>query len=184
MTSGKYFNRGVMSLDHPHIGFVVRETQDKIIVFGEGNRRYDIPISEIQTVGRNVLIGLNFSEIEKNFKVKMESPLPDGKYIDPWRFNKSIDLARYEGKFDKGLFNKGVRLANEHHVGHVMKDTDNKIVIFGDGSSRYDVPKSKIIAVGRNVILGLDWSDLFIYKVDRNMPLPTGESVDELGDLE
>ena len=30
MTSGKYFNRGVMSLDIPHIGFVVRETEDKI----------------------------------------------------------------------------------------------------------------------------------------------------------
>src|SRR5215217_1023213 len=95
MTSGKYFNRGVMSLDHPHIGFVVRETEDKIIVFGEGNQRYDIPLSEIQTVGRNVLIGLNFYEIEKKFKVKMDSPLPTGKYIDPWRSNKTIDLATY-----------------------------------------------------------------------------------------
>ena len=184
MTSGKYFNRGVMSLDHPHIGFVVRETEDKIIVFGEGNKRYDIPISKIQTVGRNVLIGLNFSEIEKNFKLKMETPLPAGKYVDPWSSKKNIDHATYEGKFDKSLFNKGVRLANEHHVGHIMKDTASTIVIFGHGNSRYDVPKSKIIAVGRNVILGLDWIDLFIYKVDRNMPLPTGESVDDLGDLE
>jgi hypothetical protein len=49
MTAGKYFNRGVIALDSPYIGHVVRETYDKIVVFGEGNDRYDIPKSEIQT---------------------------------------------------------------------------------------------------------------------------------------
>ena len=43
MTTGKYFNRGVMALDSPYLGHVVRETYDKIVVFGEGNDRYDIP---------------------------------------------------------------------------------------------------------------------------------------------
>ena len=43
MTAGKYFNRGVMALDSPYIGHVVRETDDKIVVFGERNDRYDIP---------------------------------------------------------------------------------------------------------------------------------------------
>jgi len=33
MTAGKYFNRAVMALDAPHIGFVVRDTPDKIVVF-------------------------------------------------------------------------------------------------------------------------------------------------------
>jgi hypothetical protein len=42
LTSGKYFNRGVMALDSPYIGHVVRETDDKIVVFGEKNDRYDI----------------------------------------------------------------------------------------------------------------------------------------------
>ena len=46
MTSGKYFNRAVMSLDSPHIGHVVVETDDKIVVFGGGKERYDIPITE------------------------------------------------------------------------------------------------------------------------------------------
>jgi hypothetical protein len=36
MTTGKYFNRAVMALDSPHIGHVVRETNDKIVVFGGG----------------------------------------------------------------------------------------------------------------------------------------------------
>jgi hypothetical protein len=50
MTAGKYFNRAVIALDAPHIGFVVRETDDKIVVFGEQNQRFDIPVSEIQQV--------------------------------------------------------------------------------------------------------------------------------------
>ena len=63
MTSGRFFNRGVMVLDSPYIGHVIRETQDKIIVFGQENVRYDIPKSVIQMTGRNVLIGLNLSEV-------------------------------------------------------------------------------------------------------------------------
>jgi hypothetical protein len=31
MVSGQYFNKGVKSLDSPHVGHVVRETSDKIV---------------------------------------------------------------------------------------------------------------------------------------------------------
>ena len=55
---------------------------DKIVVFGEGNDRCDIPKPEIQTTGRNVLIGLNLYEIANKYKansmitvIKMESIL-------------------------------------------------------------------------------------------------------------
>jgi hypothetical protein len=47
------------------------------------------------------------------------------------------------------IFSTRVRAKNEDHVGHV----------FGDHNYRYDIPKSKIIAVGRNVILDMDKSD-------------------------
>ena len=46
------------------------------------------------------------------------------------------------------------------------------------------MPKSKIIAFGRNVILGMDYNEVFKYKVDRDAPLPTGEPVEKLGQLE
>jgi sporulation protein YlmC with PRC-barrel domain len=180
MTSGKYFNRGVMALDTPHIGYVVRETPDKIVVFGERDERFDIPISEIQTVSRNVLIGLNFDEIAKKYSIKRDLPLPTGKYIDPWGERKDVDLASYESKYPKSLFNKGVRIENEDHVGHVMKETEDTVVIFGERDYRFDVPKSKITFVGRNIILGMDWNELFKYKVDKNTPLPTGEPIDKL----
>jgi hypothetical protein len=183
MTAGKYFNRAVMALDAPHIGFVVRETPDKIVVFGDGKDRWDIPISEIQTLSKNVLIGLNRSEIDKKYKLDRDAPIPAGGYVDPWAGGKDIDLGSYEGKYPKSLFNKGVRLQNEDHVGHVMKETDDKIVVFGEHDYRFDVPKSKITFVGRNVILGMDWDELFKYKVDKNSPLPGGQSINTLGEV-
>ena len=63
-----------------------------------------------------------------------------------------------------------------------MKETNDKIVVFGEHDYRFDIPKSEIIAVGMNVIVGVDFPEVFEYKVDRNAPLPTGESVDKLKD--
>ncbi len=183
MTTGRYFNRGVMALDSPYIGHVVRETFDKIVIFGEGNDRYDIPKFEIQTTGRNVLIGLCLQEIANKYKVNREESLPTTVPLEPWSQGENIDLASYERKYPKGLFNKGVRVLNENHIGHVMKDTDEKIVIFGDHNYRFDVPKSEIKEVGRNVILNMDFPDLASkYKIDRNAPLPTGEPVERINE--
>lgn len=184
MTAGKYFNRAVIALDAPHIGFVVRETPDKIVVFGEKNDRFDIPISEIQHVSKNVLIGLNFGDIIKKYKVSRDAPLPTGKFVDPWGSDGQVDLTEYMRRYGKTLFNKGVRIENEDHVGHIMKETDDKIVIFGEHDNRFDVPKKYITFVGRNVILGMDWKEVFKYKVDKNTPLPSGEPVDHLANEE
>ena len=113
MTSGKYFNRAVIALDAPHIGYVVRETDDKIVVFGEGKQRYDIPLSEIKTVSKNVLVGLNFEEIAKKYSVERDAPLPTSKYVDPWGADDTTDFATYVKEYAKTLFNKGVRIENE-----------------------------------------------------------------------
>ena len=77
-------------------------------------------------------------------------------------------------------FNKGVKALDSPHVGHVVRETDDKIVVFGGGDDRYDIPKSEIVAAGRNVIVGIDFPELLKYKVDRNAPLPTGEPIDKL----
>jgi hypothetical protein len=81
MTSGKYFNKGVKALDSPHIGHVVRETDDKIVVFGHYDYRFDIPKSEIVAAGRNVIVGIDFPELLK-YKVERNAPLPTGEPID------------------------------------------------------------------------------------------------------
>jgi hypothetical protein len=54
--------------------------------------------------------------------------------------------------------------------------------VFGDHDYRYDIPKSKIKAVGRNVIVDMDFPEIFKYKVDRNAPLPGGEPLDKITD--
>ena len=172
MTSGKYFNKGVKALDEPNLGYVVRETPDKIVVFGEKNDRYDIPIKEIQQVGANVLIGLKYEDVKK-YSVSRDLPLPSGR-TEPWQTDdKQVDLATYEGKYPSGLFNKGVRAKNEDHVGHVLKETKDTIVVFGESDIRYDIPKSEIYQVGMNVILKVDFSGFDKYKVNKDKPLPT-----------
>jgi RNase P/RNase MRP subunit p29 len=183
MTSGKYFNKGVKALDSPHVGHVVRETDDKIVVFGGGDDRYDIPKSEIRFTSGNVLIDMTMYDIAKKYKVSREEPLPTGKATrDPWTRPGNVDLATYEREYPKSMFNKGVRTANEDHVGHVVKETKNEIVVFGHYDYRFDIPKSEIIAVGRNVIVGKDFPELFKYRIERNAPLPTGEPIDKLAD--
>ena len=83
-----------------------------------------------------------------------------------------IDLATYEGKYPTSLFNKGVRTEDEEHVGHVIRETTSKVVIDGHFDYRFVVPKDKIIAVGRNVILGMYFRDVFTFQASRNDPLP------------
>jgi hypothetical protein len=63
-----------------------------------------------------------------------------------------------------------------------MKEVGDKIVVFGDHDYRYDIPKSKIIAVGRNVILDMDFPEIFNYKVDRKAPLPSGEPAEKIAE--
>jgi hypothetical protein len=185
MTSGKYFNKGVKALDSPHLGHVVRETDDKIIVFGGGDNRYDIPKSQIRFTSGNVLIDLSMYDVAKRYKTSREQPLPTGKATnDPWTIPENVDLASYERQYPKSLFNKGVRTDNEDHVGHVVTETDDKIVVFGHYDYRFDIPKSEIVAAGRNVIVGIDFPELLKYKVERNAPLPTGEPTDKLAEKE
>ena len=67
-----------MALETPRIGYVIRETENKIIVYNGIMDRYDIPKSEIQNTGsRNVLIGLPLYGIVHKYKVRREEePLP------------------------------------------------------------------------------------------------------------
>ena len=105
----------------------------------------------------------------------------DEEHVHTVDLPEPIDLATYEGKYPQSLFNKGVRTQDEEHTEHAMKETGDEIVVWGHYDWRFDIRKSKIIAVvGRNVILEMDYKDVFQYKVDRNAPFPTGEPVEAL----
>jgi hypothetical protein len=63
-----------------------------------------------------------------------------------------------------------------------MKETDDKIVVFGDSNYRFDIPKSKIIAAGRNVILDMDFPEISKYQVDKDAPLLTAQPIEKLNE--
>ena len=54
---------------------------------------YEIPKSEIQTTGRNVLIGLYLHEIANMYKVNREESSPTTVPVEPWIQGENIDLA-------------------------------------------------------------------------------------------
>ncbi|MCC2648080.1 MAG: uncharacterized protein K0S67_74 [Nitrososphaeraceae archaeon] len=55
-------------------------------------------------------------------------------------------------------------------------------MVFGESNYRFDIPKSKIIAAGRNVIVDIDFPEIYKYQVDKNAPLPTGEPIKKLNE--
>jgi hypothetical protein len=87
------------------------------------------------------------------------------------------ELASFEGRYPKDLFNKSV-FSNDKQtlIGHVTKETDSLIVVFSDSdNSRFDIPKSKITVDGGLVVL--NHSDVSQYRVDRETPLPEDKSL-------
>jgi hypothetical protein len=86
----------------------------------------------------------------------------------------SDDLASYEGKYPKDLFNKTV-IVNGQAIGRVAKETGDLIVVFGDSNdSRFDIPKSKVAVAGGSVIID---EPVAQYAVDKDAPLPEGKSL-------
>lgn len=57
------------------------------------------------------------------------------------------------------------------HIGHVVKETDHNLVVFGINTGRFDISKSTIKGVGSNVILNMDIDIFVIYRVD-NLTIP------------
>src|SRR5919112_1845471 len=93
--------------------------------------------------------------------------------------NTDGELASFEGRYPKDLFNKSVFLNDKQTlIGHVTKETDSLIVVFSDSdNSRFDIPKSKITVDGGSVVLNHSDVSLLQYKVDREAPLPEGKSL-------
>jgi hypothetical protein len=85
------------------------------------------------------------------------------------------DLASFEGKYPKDLFNKPVVASdNQTLIGHVAKETNELIVVFSesDRKVRFDIPKSEITFTGSSVVMNNNTVDIQKYKVYRDIPLP------------
>ena len=92
-----------------------------------------------------------------------------------------LDLASYEGKYPRDLFNKTV-LVEGRPIGHVVRETDDMIVVFGenDSSTRFDIPKSEITLSGSSIVATEDL--LFRHRMRRDAPMPAGRAMRPSGE--
>lgn len=110
-------------------------------------------------------------EISSKFLVNRSNPLNVDdiikiRHLPTDRFNS------YPAIYPNSLLSKGVTILNEGFVGYIMKETTDKIVVFGDYVQRFDIPKSKIYEVGSNVILNLNVTEFLTYEVNNYTSLP------------
>lgn len=167
----KNFNRGVMSLNSPYIGYVNKEPVDNLVILAEQNEGNDIPFSEIKTTGRNLLVDVAMKEISRKFLVNRSNHLNADDIIKV-RHLPTDRLKSYPAMYPNSLLSKGVKILNEDFVGFIMKETTDMIVVFGNYVQRYDIPKSEIYKIGGNVILNMNVAEFLTYEVDNYTSLP------------
>ena len=160
-----------MSLNSPYIGYVNEEPVDNLIILEEQNERNDISSSEIKTTGINLSVDLAMKEISRKFLVNRSNFLNFDDLIkirhlstDRFKCYPAISL--------NSLLSKGVKILNEDFVGFIMKETNDKIVVFGNYVQRFDIPKSKIYKIVGNVILNMNADEFLTYEVDNYTSLP------------
>jgi hypothetical protein len=54
-----------------------------------------------------------------------------------------------------GKYFNRVKALDAPDIGHVARETPDKIAVFGGGDERYDIPIAEIHQVGANVLMGL-----------------------------
>ena len=160
-----------MTLNSPYIGYPNKETIDNLVVFEEQNGRNNIPFSEIKTAGRNRLTNLITKKISRKYRVYRNGLSYIDDKIDAQHPPTNIDH-NLPSKYPNSLFSKEVKILNEDFVGFIMKETKDKIVVFGNYVQRYDIPKSKTYEVGDNIILNMNVQELVTYEVDNCTSLP------------
>jgi hypothetical protein len=160
-----------MTLNSPYIGYTNKETIDNLVVFEEQNGRNNIPFSEIKTAGRNMLTNQLITKLSRKYVVWRNGLSYVDDEIDARRLPTYIDHS-LPSKYPNSLFSKGVKILNEDFVGYIMKETKDKIVVFGNYVQRYDIPKSRTYEVGGNIILNMNVEEFVTYEVDNYTSLP------------
>ncbi len=92
----------------------------------------------------------------------------------------SRNLASFEGKYPKDLFNKSVYTDDKRILlGYVAKEVHDLIVVFSESNKnlRFDIPKSEIAIDGSCVIIQNSQSVLSRYKVKKEQAFPERNSL-------
>ena len=160
-----------MSLVSPYLGYENKETIDTLVIYEEQNGRNNIHFSEIKTTPRNLLTDLAIKKMSRKNLVKRNDLSHVDDEINARYRPTNIDHG-LPSKYPNSLFSKGVKILNEDFVGFIMKETRDKIVVFGNYVQRYDIPKSKTYEVGDDIILNMNIKEFVSYEVDNYTSLP------------
>lgn len=152
--------REVGALDATFIGQVVLETPNIIVVFGEGDDRYDIIKSEILSTRDTVLIALPLYEIARRYGRRREAALPIPR---PSTTPKTTKRSNSKKLRTKSLVGRKVKSRDDQFVGHVIVAGDKSIIVLGHHHYRFDIPKSQIQQIGKDVILSRRFEAIFTY---------------------
>jgi hypothetical protein len=163
----------VEALDAPYIGRLVLETSNVIVVFGEGDDRYDVLKSEILNTKKDdrVLIGLPLYEIARRYKTGREAalPMPAASEIPKGSARRVKEKKNTPlSSSSKSFIGKKVKSSDGEFVGHVIAEFDKVLAVFGHHHYRFDIPKSKIRQAadgtsGKDVVLNNRYEEAFQY---------------------
>ena len=159
-----------MSLVFPYIGHENKETID-IWSHLKNKIRNNIHFSEIKTTARNLLTDLAINKMSRKYLGKRNGRSYGDDEINARHLPVNIEHS-LPSKYPNSLFSKGVKILNEDFVGFIMKETKDKIVVFGNYVQRYDIPKSKTYEYGDNIILNMNVKEFVTYEVDNYTSLP------------
>jgi hypothetical protein len=160
-----------MSLVSPYLGHENKETIDNLVIYGEQNGGINIHFSEIKTTPGNLLTDLTIKKMSSKNLVKRNGLSYADDEINARYLPTNIDHG-LPSKYPNSLFSKGVKVLNEDFVGFIMKETKDKIVIFGNYVQRYDIPKSRTYEAEGHIILNMDVNEFVTYEVDNYTSLP------------
>jgi hypothetical protein len=114
---------------------------------------------------------LTIKKISSKYPVKRNDLSHVDDKINVRHFPTNIDHG-LPSKYPNSLFSKGVKILNGDFVGFIMRETKDKIVVFGNYVQRYDIPKSKTYEVEGNIILNMSVKEFVTYEVDNYTSLP------------
>ena len=155
----------------PYLGHENKETIDNLVTYEEQNGRINIHFSEIKATPRYLLTDLTIKKMSRKNLVKRNGLSHVDAEINARYLPTNIDHG-LPSKYPNSLFSKGVKILNDDFVGFIMKETKDKIVVFGNYVQRYDIPKSKTYEVGDNIILNMNIKEFESYEVDNYASLP------------
>jgi len=114
------------------------------------------------------LIGLPLYEIARRYKKSREAALPVHRFE---RKPKRVERSNSQELHTKLLVGRKVKSRDGQFVGHVIVDTNKSIIVLGHHHYRFDIPKSKIEQIGKDVNLSQGYEMIFAYSKSGTPPV-------------